>query len=204
MNILVFLITLLVGIVGGFAISNLVRHKIKKDDSEVENTNQHIDCAECDLDYFMEEWKVTIQTQMHFNDLIIKFRSIVLSVVIGISTISIAMYKNFGFTEEILIIILIGVFFFWICCFLLDYGYYHQLLMGSVKHAEKFDNNDFFKERGLLGLTNRISLQVKHYKSNALIIGIYFVPMILLLIVIIWKFDGPDIVHRIMNCLKLI
>ena len=46
------------------------------------NDYNHIEYKECDLELLKEEWKVTIQTQMHFNDLIMKYRSIILSVFI--------------------------------------------------------------------------------------------------------------------------
>lgn len=96
------------------------------------------------MPHLKDEWKTTIETQMHFNDLIIKFRSVVLSVFLtGLGVV-------YGFSDKLgennnLYFILVLAFVFWICCFVLDYFYYQKLLLGAVKHADKFDDNEYFQ-----------------------------------------------------------
>ena len=152
--------------------------KRKKEELEIEQDGE-IECEECDLEYLKEEWKTTIATQMHFNDLIIKFRSVVLSVFIT------GLGLAYGFSEKLnysgdLYFVLILAFTFWICCFLLDYFYYQKLLIGAVKHAKKFDNNNFFRKKGLFGLTKRISFEIPHLMSKFLIWTFYILPLIIL------------------------
>lgn len=145
--------------------------------------NLYIECEECDMEYLKEEWKVTIQTQMHFNDLIMRYRSIILSVFItslgviyGISEKLKIESKEFG-------IYLMLASIFWICCFFLDFFYYNKLLLGAVEHAKKFDNNSYFKNKGLFGLTDRIASKAPASISNFLIISFYSIPAIAVIII---------------------
>ena len=123
---------------------------------------------------------------MHFNDLIIKFRSIVLSVFFtGLAVI-------YGYSDKLtdkdkLSFILTLAFVFWICCFLLHYFYYQKLLLGAVKHAEKFDENEFFKKRGLFGLTKRISFEISSFLTKSLIWMFYILPLFVLGILVYKK-----------------
>lgn len=177
-NTMVGMICLLVGaLTQGFYTE--WKNKRKKEDEIEENSK--IECEECDMEYLKEEWKTTIETQMHFNDLIIKFRSVVLSVFItGLGVV-------YGFSDKLsindnLYFVLILAFVFWICCFILDYFYYQKLLLGAVKHAKKFDENEFFKKKGLFGLTKRISYEISGFLTKTLIWLFYLIPLIVLAI----------------------
>jgi hypothetical protein len=157
----------------------------RKKEIDIEQDGE-IECEECDMEYLKEEWKTTIETQMHFNDLIIRFRSIVLSVFLtGLGIV-------YGFsgklsTDNNLSFMLILAFVFWLCCFLLDCFYYQKLLIGAVKHANKFDDNEFFRKKGLFGLTKRISFEVSGFKSKMLIWIFYLLPLIILGVLVYLK-----------------
>ena len=177
-NTIIGLICLLVGaVVQGFYTEWKTRQKKKTSDEIAENRN--IECEECDMEHLKDEWKTTIDTQMHFNDLIIKFRSVVLSVFLTGLGVVFGLSKKMGSNDNLYFILTIA-FVFWICCFLLDYFYYQKLLLGAVKHAEKFDENEFFQKKGLFGLTKSISFEISGLLSKSLIWIFYILPLVVL------------------------
>jgi len=100
----------------------------------------------------LEEWKTVIQTQMHFNDMIMKMRTTAVSVVLavfGAAAYSLQYDKlylrigNVSFHASVLIIafglgMLVGVF-----C--LDYFYYYKMLLGAVQRG--YDIDQAYKDR---------------------------------------------------------
>ncbi len=146
-----------------------------------------IDCPECDPESCLEEWKTTITTQMHFNDLIIKFRSIVLSVFIAGLGLIFNAYKNKEIFGLELMVLVSMALVFWIACFILDYFYYHQLLLGAVRHAKKFDDNEHFRKVGMYGLTKRVGLAVGLFQSKLVIWCFYLLPTMAVVGVVLLK-----------------
>jgi|AntDeeMinimDraft_4_1070355.scaffolds.fasta_scaffold04284_2 hypothetical protein len=184
LNIIIGIICLLIG---ALLQSFYTAWKTKKDKKGLEiEQGGEIECEECDMEYLKEEWKTTIEIQMHFNDLIIRFRSIVLSVFLTGLGVVYGFSEKFG-TDKNLLFVLILALVFWVCCFLLDNFYYQKLLIGAVKHAKKFDDNKFFRKKGLFGLTKRISLEVSDFRSKLLIWTFYLLPMIILGILVYLK-----------------
>jgi hypothetical protein len=162
----------------------------KKRISEREQRNGELDkleCPECDPEACMEEWKVTVNTQMHFNDLIIKFRSIVLSVFIAGIGLIFNAYKSREIVEGELIVMVAMALVFWLACFLLDYGYYHQLLIGAVRHAQKFDDNEHFRKAGHFGLTKRIALNVGVVQTKVVLWCFYMLPIVAVVALVLLK-----------------
>lgn len=129
------------------------------------------------INLLFQEWKTTIETQMHFNDLILRFRSIVLSVFIaGLGVIY--GLGDFLINNSIkLDCVYILPIVFWFSCFIIDFFYYQKLLNGSVEHVNKFEKMSFFKENKLLGLTTSISNKISNIKSNFLIFLFYAIPL---------------------------
>lgn len=180
------ILILVIGLFTG-AILFAIRQKLRKRDEEKKKEIEElhkIECEECDIEFLVKEWEVTIQTQMHFNDLIIKFRSIVLSVFIASLGFIYGISEKLDLTEEVRNKFLMFAVVFWLCCFLLDYFYYHQLLIGSVEHSCKFDNNKKFREKGLFGLTKTINLNISPLISTILVWMFYLLPLIFLFIII--------------------
>ncbi|MCW5908161.1 MAG: hypothetical protein KIS94_09900 [Chitinophagales bacterium] len=188
---------LLIGIFVG-AILHVIRQQLqKKEESKLEEIKQlqQIECEDCDIEYFVKKWQTTIESQMHFNDLIIRFRSIVLSVFIASLGFIYGVSEKLSFTDDTKIKWFFLVIIFWICCFLLDYFYYHQLLLGSIEHSCKFDNNKRFREKGLFGLTKTISIYVNATSSKILIWTFYLLPLIGLLTFIYFKYFNKTIIN---------
>lgn len=103
----------------------------------------------------LEEWKVVIQTQMHFNEMIMKMRTTAVSVVLTI--FGAAAYslqhpnlnlniRSQNFHASVLIVFL-GVAM--LCSvFILDYCYYNKMLIGAVKRSYEIDS---YGKNGLNG-----------------------------------------------------
>jgi hypothetical protein len=94
----------------------------------------------------LEEWKTVIQTQMHFNDMIMRMRTTGVTIVLaffGAAAISLQygdMYLticDFSFHASVLIItcglIMLGG------VFVLDYFYYYRMLLGAVERGYQID-----------------------------------------------------------------
>jgi len=91
----------------------------------------------------LQEWKVVIRTQMHFNDMIMKMRTTGVSIVVAV--FSAAAYSlqydelylticGYSFHASVLVILfglgmLVGVFG-------LDYFYYYKMLLGAVRRGD--------------------------------------------------------------------
>ena len=132
----------------------------------------------------LEEWKTVIQTQMHFNDMIMKMRTTAVSVVLavfGAAAYSLQYDKlilticNYSFHASVLVIafglgMLMGVFG-------LDYFYYHKMLLGAVERGYEID--EAYKDRQLdntriFGMTTLIRDKIgKPGKSNVFI-GLFY------------------------------
>lgn len=138
------------------------------------------------LNIYLEEWKTIIQTQMHFNDLILRFRSIILTVFVALLGAIITIMKvipQLSFSDFILLLAIPTTL--WLTAFIIDYGYYHRLLMGSVAQALKFDNSDKFKRYGLFGLTTCIMKHVYPPTSKKLVCIYYLLPFVVIGLLIV-------------------
>lgn len=133
---------------------------------------------------YQVEWKTIIETQMHFNDLIIRFRSILLTAFVTLFGASLALNKYdiigpglFGFVALIVLVL-------WLTAFVMDNFYYHQLLLGSVAQAMKFDDSDWGRRLGLFGMTTCIGKAVGPLASKIIVYFFYLVPAFTLIALI--------------------
>ncbi len=189
MTVLIYIILLIIGAfigaIGYVKFQKFKNHRKAKEEAIL--SANRIECEQCDMEALTKEWEVTIKTQMHFNDLIIRFRSIVLSVFIAALGFIYGVTKQLGLTNGDFMLLISLAFVFWLCSFLLDYFYYHKLLIGSVNHAMKFDENDFFKKKGLFGLTKRINFEIEANTAKMLIWSFYLMPIVSVLAILMYK-----------------
>jgi len=136
------------------------------------------------LQIYQKEWEVIINTQMHFNDLIIKFRSIVLTAFITLVGASIALKKSSTIDETQLLAIILVLAALWVSAFVMDFFYYHRLLLGSVAQALKFDRSEVGKQYGLFGLTSCISDSVHPPTSKVLVCIFFGIPVVAIVILL--------------------
>lgn len=144
------------------------------------------------LPHIIEEWKIVIQTQMHFNDLLIKMRTATLSVVLavfGATGYSFAAIEISPFTFGILgvihpavFIIVSGILILGVV-FVVDYKYYYKMLLGAVKQGYEFDN-EFQKlenifGRRYFGMSTKIRNKIgKTDASKYYVMFFYIIPII--------------------------
>ena len=148
----------------------------------------------------LEEWKTVIQTQMHFNEMIMKMRTTGVTIVLaffGAAAISLQYEKlylticDLSFHAAVLIItcglgMLGGVF-------ILDYFYYYKMLLGAVERGYQIDRA--YKDRlidgvKMFGLSTEIrdaigrphlsKVFVWAFYGLVFVLGIFFIASILL------------------------
>ena len=134
------------------------------------------------LELIQKEWQAVIQVQMHFNDLIVRFRAMTLTAFGAFVGAAIAIQNITELTARDELIVRLLPIAFWTAAGILDLFYYHRLLLGSVAHAAKFDDNPDLRALGLFGLTTTIRNAVRPLTSRILVIIYYLVP----LLIVIW------------------
>lgn len=141
-----------------------------------------------ELELILREWKTVIQTQMHFNDMIMRTRTNGLTVVMavyGAAAFSLQyrqLYLNiFGLRFHVaaaIILFGIGMLF---GLFAIDYGYYYKMLIGAVERSYKID--DAFKGKkiagfGIFGMSREISKAIgKPNRSKTFVVIFYLIPI---------------------------
>lgn len=129
------------------------------------------------LALYHKEWSEVVGVQMHFNDLIIRFRASTLTILAALFGGSIALVKFAP--NDVSLLLIYGVpLLFWFSAFIIDMLYYHRLLLGAVEQAKKFDDSPLMKEYGLCGLTSCVKKHVHPRMSTLLLFGYYFVPIV--------------------------
>ncbi len=147
------------------------------DQKLIDETNKYLEY----LKLSQKEWEVTINTQMHFNDLIIRYRQIFLTIFLTLITASFTLFLNGKINPLTVRVILIAIIVSWCLAFVLDYFYYHRMLLASVEYAAKFDENSKLKELALFGLTKHISDKVSQLRAKVVICSFYGIPIICLI-----------------------
>jgi len=137
----------------------------------------------------IEEWKTVIETQIHFNEMIIRARTTGVSVVMavyGAAALSIGQYPGnfiniFGSQFHVSAAIILFVISLLAGIFSMDYFYYYRLLLGAVERGEEIDKAyKGFSVGGtrLFGMTTMISKKVSKRRATICLIIFYGIPLI--------------------------
>lgn len=132
----------------------------------------------------IEIWKEAIETQRHFNDLLIKMRTTVISIILAVfggAAIVVreaSWYVNFLNCDLRLsaAVIALGVLFL-IVQFMIDRFYYFPLLLGAVKYTATLGERVNIPE--LSGLTLSINKEVPETRASRVLAFYYFIPIVL-------------------------
>ena len=145
--------------------------------------------AERDEDRRFLMWKEQESIAMHFNDLIMRLRSIAITALTTLVGIALAVIKFAKLADGAAVVVYCVPWLLWLVVFVLDFFYYHRLLMGSVIAGFKFDENEELKGLGLFGMTSSITRAVTP-PSSRWMIGIYYlVPSgIAAVVFALWQF----------------
>jgi hypothetical protein len=100
------------------------------------------------MELLLQEWKQVTDMQMHFNDMIIRMRTLAVSVVIsvfGAAGLAIGQFQDRFIRiagEEIHVAAIVVAFglVLWLTIFTVDYGYYYKLLIGAVRRGWQIDD----------------------------------------------------------------
>jgi len=153
-----------------------------------------------EIKLIIEEWKVVIQTQMHFNEMIMKMRTTAISIFLAIfgaaayslqSNLLLQIF-NYRFHASI-IIAMVGIFML-LSVFVIDYFYYDKMLRGAVEKGysidDHFKNTKIFGIR-LFGLNTSIKKGIgKMGRSKRFIKGFYAIPIVAGIIFMIVVYYG--------------
>ena len=145
----------------------------------------------------LEEWRTVIDTQMHFNDMILRTRTTGISVVIGVygaAALAVGQYperflKIYEWHFHVSGAIIAFGLLLLLSIAMLDYLYYYRLLMGAVERGEQID--DAFRGRtvagiSFLGMTTLISRKVTRCRAVVSLLIFYGFPFIAGLVSLIY------------------
>lgn len=138
------------------------------------------------IELLQREWQTNISVQMHFNDLIIKFRSMTLAAFAALFGAALAVANALTLSPKVKGVVLVLPVGFWVAAGFLDLGYYHRLLLGAVSQAAKFDDHDGLRELGLFGLTTTIKKTVRPFSAQVFVVLYYLLPMIAVVGLTVW------------------
>ena len=113
------------------------------------------------LDYEVQAWKLAIEVQEHFNTLEMQIRNFAITVLGGVIGAAALVHKDSPLSSKM---ILIAGLVIWLAFFTMDRLWYHQLLTGSVKHAQRIEDR-------LKGTIPGISLSQAIGDASPFIIG---------------------------------
>jgi hypothetical protein len=150
----------------------------------------------------LKDYEMALETQRHFNDLIMRFRTIMFTVIGVFTSAAVGAYN----IHPVLTIVMLFVTFFLLHIFRkFDRDYYHRLLLGAVQKTTEIDalykdvQVDFLgKSTRVFGLSEYITNKVRakkeeiskeSHKSIPLINQFYWFMTIilgLLLIAVVW------------------
>ncbi|MGO8843399.1 MAG: hypothetical protein ACLQF1_20425 [Methyloceanibacter sp.] len=130
----------------------------------------------------IDEWKTVIDAQMHFNDMLMRTRSIGSSVVLaayGAAAVSVAQYPNdrlplLGYCIHVGVVVMFFALLLLLSIFLLDYLYYYQLLIGAVERGEAIEEGLPAAAR----LTTKLSRRVSRRRARNVIWTFYGIPAV--------------------------
>ena len=143
------------------------------------------------LQLYLEEWRETISTQMHFNDLILRFRSVILTAFVTLIGAAFAVQKFAKLQKQDILLVFSLPIILWLTAFIIDFFYYHRMLLGSVAQALKFDESEKLRSCGLFGMTKCISEHIHPSTSKILVFLYYFAPLIAIIVLLCWGFQWP-------------
>ena len=133
----------------------------------------------------VQRWRATLDTQMHFDDMLMRTRTTAGSIIVGVfgaAAVSIAEYPQRliqlpGKTVHIAAIIVAAGLMSLIAVFLLDYFYYFRMLLATVEQSQVLERES--RQPGspiALELSSRLSRAVPRARASAVVWAFYGIP----------------------------
>ena len=135
----------------------------------------------------VQRWRGVIDTQMHFNDMLMRTRSIGLSMVIavyGAAIVSAGQFPDSSVTfVQLRLHVAVGIFavgmLLLLSLFLLDRLYYFPMLIAAVELGEEIERESGCAAQPIeLKLTQRVSASVSRRTAKFVLLLFYAVPFV--------------------------
>ena len=135
----------------------------------------------------VQRWRVVIDTQMHFNDMLMRTRSIGVSVVTGVfgaAAVSLAQYPDHfmtvpGVTIHVAAIVIVFGLLLLAGMFVLDYFYFYRMLLAVVRHGEQMESESRSPTAPFeFGLTSCISRSISRRRASMVLFTFYGIPFV--------------------------
>lgn len=147
-----------------------------------------------EYDQVVTQWQIIISTQMHFNDIILRTRSIGSSVVLaayGAAALTLGKYPNeylliFNQLIHISVIIIFFALLLLFSIFLLDVTYYYRLLLGVVDIGAKLEE----EQSSLVGTSKQLSEKVSLRWANFVVFVFYAIPAAVGIVSLLYVFKN--------------
>lgn len=133
----------------------------------------------------VQHWRTLIDTQMHFNDMLLRTRSVGISIVIavfGAAAVSTAQYPDRlinlpGFTVHVAAIVILFGLMLLVSVFVLDYFYYYRMLLAVVRRAEEMEAESRLPGEPIeFSLSSCVSREVSRARASGVLIVFYGIP----------------------------
>jgi len=137
-------------------------------------------------------WQTIIQTQMHFNDIILGVRSIGISVVMaayGGAALAFTQHpeKQLPFLRKnrhVSVPVIIFALLLLISTFIMDYFYYYQLLLGAVEKGIEIEKSN----PSLVNITLTLSERVSISHASLVVFIFYGIPFFTGIVFLLYAF----------------
>jgi len=133
----------------------------------------------------VQRWRGLIDTQMHFNDMLMRTRTVSLSIVMavfGAAAVALAQFPDRlttipGSTVHVSAVVMAFGLLLLVSIFVLDYFYYYRLLLAVVRLTEEVEAASRDPLAPIeLWLTSRLSECVSARRASLVIFAFYGIP----------------------------
>ena len=133
----------------------------------------------------VQRWRTVIDTQMHFNDMLMRTRATGVSIVIavfGAAAVALAQYPDRlitmpGTTIHIAAAVITFGLMLLATLFVLDYFYFYRMLLAVVRHGEEIEAESRSpKSPVVFALTCRISDCMPRRRASFVLLMFYGIP----------------------------
>lgn len=148
-----------------------------------------------------QEYELVVKTQMHFNEMLMRYRSLAFTIMTGLAALGLLLLKGeitykekvmlFGMECNIAGVLALLILAVWGVVFLVDYFYYFRLLIGAVERGEQIEKS---VPAGFLGMTTGISKKMPRPWAHLVVILFYAIPFAAGLIIAIHLLISPGTV----------
>jgi hypothetical protein len=135
----------------------------------------------------VQRWRTVIDTQMHFNDMLMRTRTAGVSIVItvfGAAAVGLAQYPGRlismpGATIHVAAIVIIFGLLLLAALFVMDYFYFYRMLIAVVRHGEEMEAESRGPKSPIaFNLTCCLSDSISRRRASFVLLAFYGIPFV--------------------------